>query len=235
LTQLRLLTVHAHPDDEASKGAATVAKYVAEGVEVMIATCTGGERGDVLNPKLKNPETEKELTQIRKKEMEESIKVLGAKHTWLGFQDSGWPDGEPKPPLPKGCFADISIEEAAKPLIKLIREFRPQVLITYDNLKQMKAIDEAFKQLGKPNPYADWIDEKDDDSHRVTTQIHCAEYFDKRDQALLAHATQVDPDGDWFALPTEIAKQIWPTEDYELAITRVATKTPETDLFAGLR
>jgi mycothiol S-conjugate amidase len=249
----------------------------------MIATCTGGERGDVLNPKLKNPENEKELTQIRKKEMEESIKVLGAKHTWLGFQDSGWPDGEPKPPLPKGCFADISIEEAAKPLIKLIREFRPQVLITYDenggyphpdhircheitmfayehsgrvnrfpelgfafqpkklyyqrsfNLKQMKAIDEAFKQLGKPNPYADWIDEKDDDSHRVTTQIQCAEYFDKRDQALLAHATQVDPDGDWFALPTEIAKKIWPTEDYELAITRVATKTPETDLFAGLR
>ena len=132
MTQLRLLTVHAHPDDEASKGAATVAKYVAEGVEVMIATCTGGERGDVLNPKLKNPETEKELTQIRKKEMEESIKVLGAKHTWLGFQDSGWPDGEPKPPLPKGCFAEIPIEEAAKPLIKLIREFRPQVLITYD-------------------------------------------------------------------------------------------------------
>jgi mycothiol S-conjugate amidase len=103
------------------------------------------------------------------------------------------------------------------------------------NLKQMKAIDEAFKQLGKPNPYAEWMDDKDDDSHRVTTQIQCAEYFDKRDQALLAHATQVDPDGDWFALPTEIAKQIWPTEDYELAITRVATKTPETDLFAGLR
>jgi mycothiol S-conjugate amidase len=99
LTQLRLLSVHAHPDDEASKGAATVAKYVAEGVEVMIATCTGGERGDVLNPKLKNPENEKQLAEIRKKEMAESIKVLGAKHTWLGFEDSGWPDGDPKPPL----------------------------------------------------------------------------------------------------------------------------------------
>ena len=66
LTQLRLLSVHAHPDDEASKGAATIAKYVAEGVEVMIATCTGGERGDVLNPKLKNPENEKQLAEIRK-------------------------------------------------------------------------------------------------------------------------------------------------------------------------
>jgi mycothiol S-conjugate amidase len=79
------------------------------------------------------------------------------------------------------------------------------------------------------------MDDSNDDSHRITTQIHCAEYFDKRDQALLAHATQVDPDGDWFALPTDVAKRIWPTEDYELAITRVATKTPETDLFAGLR
>ena len=283
LTQLRLLSVHAHPDDEASKGAATIAKYVAEGVEVMIATCTGGERGDVLNPKLKNPENEKQLAEIRKKEMAESIKVLGAKHTWLGFEDSGWPEGDPKPPLPKGCFADISVEEAAKPLIKLIREFKPQVLITYDenggyphpdhircheitmfayenagrvnkysdlgfawqpfklyyqmsfNSNQMKAIDNAFKELGKTNPYAEWMDESNDDSHRITTQINCAEYFDKRDQALLAHATQVDPDGDWFALPTDVAKRIWPTEDYQLAITRVATKTPETDLFAGLR
>ena len=242
LTQLRLLSVHAHPDDEASKGAATIAKYVAEGVEVMIATCTGGERGDVLNPKLKNPENEKQLADIRKKEMTASLKVLGAKHTWLGFEDSGWPDGEPKPPLPKGCFADISVEEAAKPLIKLIREFKPQVLITYDenggyphpdhircheitmfayenagrvnkysdlgfawqplklyyqmsfNTNQMKAIDNAFKELGKTNPYAEWMDESNDDSHRITTQINCAEYFDKRDQALLAHATQVDPD-----------------------------------------
>ena len=48
--QLRLLAVHAHPDDEASKGAATMARYVKEGVEVMVATCTGGERGDLLNP-----------------------------------------------------------------------------------------------------------------------------------------------------------------------------------------
>ena len=283
LNQLRLLMVHAHPDDEASKGAATVAKYVEDGVEVMIATCTGGERGDVLNPKLDKPEIKENLFEIRRKEMQESIKILGAKHTWLGFVDSGWPDGEPKPPLPKGCFADISVEEAAKPLIKVIREFRPQVLVTYDenggyphpdhircheitmfayeqsgrvnkyeelgfawqplkvyyhrsfNLSQLKAIDNAFKELGKPNPYAEWMDESKDDSERTTTQIECAKYFDKRDLALLAHATQVDPDGDWFALPTEVAKRIWPTEDYQLAISRVTVNTPETDLFAGLR
>ena len=193
--------------------------------------------------------------------------------SWEKAKKDGWKENETL----------FSIEEAAKPLIKLIREFKPQVLITYDenggyphpdhircheitmfayenagrvnkyadlgfawqpfklyyqmsfNSNQMKAIDNAFKELGKTNPYAEWMDESNDDSHRITTQINCAEYFDKRDQALLAHATQVDPDGDWFALPTDVAKRIWPTEDYQLAITRVATKTPETDLFAGLR
>ena len=50
--QLRLMAVHAHPDDESSKGAATMARYVAEGVDVLVVTCTGGERGSVLNPKL---------------------------------------------------------------------------------------------------------------------------------------------------------------------------------------
>ena len=102
---LRLLCVHAHPDDEASKGAATVAKYVDEGVQVMIATCTGGERGDVLNPKLKSSEVAEKLAQIRKEEMAKSIEILGAKHTWLGFIDSGFPEGDPKPALPEGCFA----------------------------------------------------------------------------------------------------------------------------------
>ena len=51
--KLRLMAVHAHPDDESSKGAATMAKYIAEGAEVLVVTCTGGERGDVLNPRLK--------------------------------------------------------------------------------------------------------------------------------------------------------------------------------------
>ena len=67
---LRLLAVHAHPDDESSKGAATMAKYVAEGVQVMVATCTGGERGSVLNPALDKPEVWERLPQIRTEENE---------------------------------------------------------------------------------------------------------------------------------------------------------------------
>ena len=65
--QLRLMAVHAHPDDESSKGAATMARYVREGVDVLVVTCTGGERGDVLNPKLAgDPEIEANLPEIRR-------------------------------------------------------------------------------------------------------------------------------------------------------------------------
>ncbi|HMR13680.1 MAG TPA: PIG-L family deacetylase, partial [Arachnia sp.] len=76
--QLRLLHVHAHPDDESSKGAATTAKYVAEGVDVMVATCTGGERGSVLNPKLVgDPEVELNIAAIRAEEMRRAREILG--------------------------------------------------------------------------------------------------------------------------------------------------------------
>jgi mycothiol S-conjugate amidase len=68
---LRLMAVHAHPDDESSKGAATMARYVAEGVEVVVVTCTGGERGSVLNPKMADrPEILENITEIRRIEME---------------------------------------------------------------------------------------------------------------------------------------------------------------------
>ena len=60
--KLRLMAVHAHPDDESSKGAATMAKYVREGIEVLVITMTGGERGDVLNPAMDRPEVKADLT-----------------------------------------------------------------------------------------------------------------------------------------------------------------------------
>ena len=67
------MAVHAHPDDESSKGAATMAKYVSEGVDVLVATCTGGERGSVLNPKLQgDPYIEEHIHEVRAKEMDEA-------------------------------------------------------------------------------------------------------------------------------------------------------------------
>ncbi|RZU52152.1 mycothiol S-conjugate amidase [Krasilnikovia cinnamomea] len=130
--QLRLMAVHAHPDDESSKGAATMARYVDEGVEVLVATCTGGERGSVLNPKMDRPEVWADIANIRRREMERAREILGVRQAWLGFVDSGLPEGDPLPPLPEGCFGLMDPVLAAEPLIKLMREFRPHVVTTYD-------------------------------------------------------------------------------------------------------
>ncbi|BEL09807.1 mycothiol conjugate amidase Mca [Actinoplanes sichuanensis] len=284
--QLRLMTVHAHPDDESSKGAATMAKYVAEGVQVLVATCTGGERGSVLNPKMDRPEVLADITEIRRAEMDRAREILGVEQAWLGFVDSGLPEGDPLPPLPEGCFGLQDPEEAAKPLIKLIREFRPHVMTTYDEnggyphpdhimchkvsvVAFEKAGDpELYPELGEPwqpsklyynsgwtrarmlalhegmlaagleSPYAEWLEkwaDRDDRGDKITTRVECGEYFGIRDDALRAHATQVDPDGFWFHIPLEMQQKVWPTEDFELARSLVDSPVPESDLFAGIR
>ena len=129
----RLLSVHAHPDDESSKGAGTLAYYRSRGAEVLVVSCTGGEEGRVLNDQL-DPKAviraERDLPGLRRVEMARAAKVMGIQHRWLGYVDSGWPeDGEPEP---ANSFAATPLEISAEPLVRIIREFKPQVLITYD-------------------------------------------------------------------------------------------------------
>lgn len=130
------MAVHAHPDDESSKGAASMARYVSEGIEAMVVTCTGGERGDVLNEAVAAEVEQHGIAVVRQREMAAAVEVLGIQHAWLGFEDSGLPEPDPetgeKPPLPEGCFALIDLDVAVEPLVRLIRSFRPQVLTTYD-------------------------------------------------------------------------------------------------------
>ena len=74
--------------------------------EVLVVSCTGGERGDVLNPRLQDdPHILRDMAQVRRDEMAAAQAILGFEHTWLGFVDSGLPEGDPLPPLPEGCFA----------------------------------------------------------------------------------------------------------------------------------
>ena len=103
--RLRLMAVHAHPDDESSKGAATMARYVDEGADVLVVTCTGGERGSILNPAMDRPEIVDNIAEVRAAEMARAREILGVRQEWLGFVDSGLPEGDPLPPLPEGCFA----------------------------------------------------------------------------------------------------------------------------------
>lgn len=283
--ELRLLAVHAHPDDESSKGAATMAAYRTRGVRVMVATCTGGERGSVLNPAMDTPEVHADIAAVRGGEMAEAARILDIEHRWLGFVDSGLPEGDPLPPLPDGCFALVDLEQAAAPLVELVRSFRPHVILTYDEnggyphpdhirthevsmvafdaagdadrfpeagapwtpLKlyyhqtfqpgRIKALHEAMEARGIDSPYAEWIAERGDrpdTTDRVTTRIPCSDFFEIRDHALRAHATQVDPDGWFFKCPLDLQAEVWPTEDFELARSRVTSDLPESDLFAGI-
>src|SRR3954471_9741788 len=118
---LRLMHVHAHPDDESSKGAASTVKYVREGVDVHVVTCTGGERGSILNPKMARPDVLPNISQIRREEMDPAREILGVRQDWLGYVDSGWPEGDPPPPLPDGCFAVQDLEGAERPPVELVR------------------------------------------------------------------------------------------------------------------
>ncbi len=286
--RLRLMAVHAHPDDESSKGAATMVRYVEQGVDVLVVTCTGGERGSILNPAMDRPEVVERLPEIRRQEMERARRILGVRQEWLGFVDSGLPEGDPPPPLPDGCFAQRPVEQAARPLVQAVRRHRPHVLLTYDEqggyphpdhvmchrvsmqafeaagdpdcypgtgepwqpLKlyyhqgfqraRYEALHAAMVEQGLDSPYGEWLQRWEERARgrrepRVTTRVRCGEWFPVRDQALLAHATQVDPTSFWFACPLEIQQRVWPTEDYELARSHVATSVPEDDLFAGVR
>ncbi len=286
MTELRLMAVHAHPDDESSKGAATLARYADEGHRVMVVTLTGGERGDILNPAMDTPDVHGRIADIRRDEMARAAEILGVEHRWLGFVDSGLPEGDPMPPLPEGCFALVPLAEPVSRLVALIREFRPHVLTTYDEnggyphpdhirchqvsvaafeeaadphahaeagpawavsklyynhgflRKRMQMLQDEFARNGQEGPFAQWLANWDPDRdphvNRVTTRVHCAPYFDRRDEALRAHATQIDPDGFFFATPMEWQQRLWPTEEFELARSRVPATLPEDDLFAGI-
>ncbi|MBO0820716.1 MAG: mycothiol conjugate amidase Mca [Nocardiopsaceae bacterium] len=287
------MAVHAHPDDESSKGAATMARYVREGADVLVATMTGGERGDILNPAMDRPEVKANMAEIRRKEMDLAREILGVRQEFMGFVDSGLPQGDPKPPLPDGCFALTPLEVAAKPLVRAVRAFRPHVILAYDenggyphpdHVMAHKVAVEAFEAAGDPDaypgtgepwpalklyyfvsfhqekfvalheemlrrdmdsPYVKIFEERQERLRKraeqglkdweITTRVDTADYFEIRDQALLAHATQIDPKSAWFACPIDVQRAAWPTEDYHLARSLVDTELPEDDLFAGVR
>jgi mycothiol S-conjugate amidase len=127
---LSLLTVHAHPDDESSKGAASVAKYHAEGVRTVLVCCTGGEEGDVLNPAMDTPETKARIHEIRQEELEKAAAIIGYDEVvLLGYRDSGMPD-TPANANPE-AFANAPLDEVVGRLVAIIRRTRPQVVVTY--------------------------------------------------------------------------------------------------------
>ena len=128
--RLCLLTVHAHPDDEASKGAPTVARYHAEGVRCVLVCCTGGEEGDILNPSLDGPDMAGRLAEIRAEELARAAAVIGYDEVvMLGYRDSGMKGSEAN--AHPDSFARADLDEAVDRLVEVIRRERPQVIVTY--------------------------------------------------------------------------------------------------------
>ncbi len=170
--RLTLLTVHAHPDDEASKGAPTLAKYHAEGVHTVLVCCTGGEEGDLQNPSLREegqpfhgltPEAEKaKVVSMRAAELAKSAEIIGFDEVvMLGYRDSGMPESEPNEH--PDCFHQADLDEATGRLVAEIRRTKPQVIITYgddqkgyphpDHLRVHDISVLAFDRAGDPDWY----------------------------------------------------------------------------------
>ncbi|HJG81242.1 MAG TPA: mycothiol conjugate amidase Mca [Brevibacterium senegalense] len=291
---LRLLAVHAHPDDEASKGAATSAKYAALGARVLVLTMTGGEAGDILNPALEeSPAAIRDIAGLRRTEMALAAGTLGVEHVWAGYVDSGLPDGDPDELTPRGSFYRVPIEVSARTVVSVLRRFRPHVMTTYDERGgyphpdhirthdvSMVAVEQADQagtnpELGEPwtvqktyynqdlsahkflrihelmlaeggeSPFEEqleWLTKRDAERHTwLTARVPSGEYFEVRDRALIAHATQIDPNGGFFFGSRAQARRLWRSEEFELAIDRTG-RPPldreqnflESDLFAGV-
>jgi mycothiol S-conjugate amidase len=157
-----MLAVHAHPDDEASKGAGTVAKYTAEGIRCVLVCCTGGEAGDILNPAADTPDVRDNLAQVRMDELRASVDAIGYSSLHLlGYHDSGMPDTETN--ARPDNFANAPLDEAVGRLVAVIRRERPQVLVTYgdesafykhpDHLRVHEISGPAFDAAGDPDRY----------------------------------------------------------------------------------
>jgi mycothiol S-conjugate amidase len=137
---LCLLTVHAHPDDESSKGAGSVALYHAAGVRTVLVCCTGGEEGEVLNPAMDTPEVHARLADLRREELGEAARVIGYDEVvMLGYRDSGMAGSEAN--ANPASFAQAPLEEAVERLVGIVRRTRPQVMVVYGD-----------EQSGYPHP-----------------------------------------------------------------------------------
>ena len=282
----RLLFVHAHPDDESSKGAATAARYADEGAEVVLVTLTGGEAGEVLNPSAAAVAPE-DMGATRARELAAAVAAIGFTRTHgLGYLDSGYHENPED--VPAGSFARTPLDEPAAELAAILRHERPQVVVTYpedggyphpDHIMchavtmralelaehpsavlpagpgqagpwrvpkvyasgvfpsgRVHALHEAMLEHTGASPFTEWLEQRADrfEGPEPDALVACGDWFERRDAALLAHVTQIDPDGFWFEVPRDLERQVYPYEGFHVLRSDVAVDAPEPDLFAGV-
>ena len=249
-----LLLVHAHPDDESIYTGATMARYAAEGARVTLVTCTLGELGEIIPPSLAHLAAEKEdrLGEYRIGELAAACAALGVTdHRFLGgpgrWRDSGMmgTEGNDDP----RCFWRADVDQAAGALLEVIRDVRPQVLVSYDadgayghpdHIQAHRVAWRAFELAtsadgpdGPPASMAKFYATAAPDAGQVTTEIDGGAYFGQKLAAMRAHATQVTVSAPYFALSDGVRRLASGAEYYTLLAGPRGPGERETDLFAG--
>jgi N-acetyl-1-D-myo-inositol-2-amino-2-deoxy-alpha-D-glucopyranoside deacetylase len=131
MSDLTALFVHAHPDDECLSTGGVLARYAAEGIRTVLIIATGGEEGEIVAPELNTPENKACLREIRDVELACSVEHLKVDELLrLGYRDSGMVGTEANSHPESFHMADR--EQAAARLVALVRRYRPQVLVSYD-------------------------------------------------------------------------------------------------------
>jgi N-acetyl-1-D-myo-inositol-2-amino-2-deoxy-alpha-D-glucopyranoside deacetylase len=252
-----LLLVHAHPDDESIGTGATMAKYAAEGAQVTLVTCTLGELGEVIPPSLAHLAAEQEdrLGEYRIGELAAACDQLGVTdHRFLGgpgrWRDSGMmgTEGNTDP----RSFWQADVDEAAVALLDVIREVRPQVLVTYDangfyghpdHIQAHRVAWRAFElartdaaarteglagteELAGTEGLARFYATAAPDSAQVTTEIDATAYFERKLAAMRAHATQITVSAPFFALSNHVRQRALGVEYYTLLAGPAAPRGP---------
>lgn len=258
-----LLAFHAHPDDESSKGAATVARYADAGVRCVLVCATGGEAGDILNPAMDRPDVVASLSAVRRDELAAAATIIGyTEIVELGYRDSGMPDTPDNGHA--DAFVNAPFDEVLARMVEVVRQVRPDVVLGYDDhqryphpdhlrvhdvsialvdaaadgerfpgagapwriprlfapvftRKRALALHEAMIARGQESPFASrlqWFADFGEET-RALWHVDVAGYVERGRDALKAHATQVDPSGFWFQVPTAVVEEVYPFEDFE--------------------
>ena len=162
---LTLMTVTAHPDDETLWAGGVLARYADEGLRVLCVTCTGGENGSIVLPELDSPENRARLGEIRAEELTRALARLGPiENRWLGYADSGVM-GSPQNTDPRS-FWQADPEEATGRLVRIVREVRPDVIVTFnewggnghpDHIRAAEIARAAFDRAGDALAYSEQL------------------------------------------------------------------------------
>ena len=240
--QHRLLLVHAHPDDESIQTGATMAAHAAGGAGVTLVTCTLGELGEVIPPGLAHL-AGAPLGRYRIGELAAACAALGVTdHRFLGgpgrWRDSGMmgTEGNDDP----RCFWRADVDQAAGALLEVIRDVRPQVIVSYDangayghpdHIQAHRVARRAFELAAERDGQAKFYATAAPDAGQVTTEIDGRACFGQKLAAMRTHATQITVSAPFFALSDGVRRRASGTEYYTLLAGPRGPGDRETDLF----